>query len=131
MRILVCGGRDYSYYDNYITMCEVMDEICEEYDLFYDDGTYQMPDANKLTIIHGGARGADNLIDRWAVARGLPMEVYPAEWHKYGNKAGFVRNMQMLSEGKPDLVVAFPGGRGTAHMVTIAEKHGVPVHVVN
>lgn len=36
----------------------------------------------------------------------------------------------MLQEGKPDLVVAFPGGRGTAHMTRIAQEAGVPVVVV-
>jgi hypothetical protein len=33
----------------------------------------------------------------------------------------------MLMEGKPDLVVGFPGGRGTAHMCRIAGEAGVEV----
>ena len=36
----------------------------------------------------------------------------------------------MLDEGKPDLVVAFPGGRGTADMIRKAEGAGVPVVTV-
>jgi predicted Rossmann-fold nucleotide-binding protein len=38
-----------------------------------------------------------------------------------------VRNRQMLTEGRPDLVVAFPGGKGTANMVALARKAGVEI----
>jgi len=51
----------------------------------------------------------------------------PAEWDKFGRRAGPLRNEQMLREGKPDVVVAFPGGRGTAHMVRIAKEAGIDV----
>ena len=40
-------------------------------------------------------------------------------------------NQRMLDEGKPDLVVAFPGAGGTKDMVRRAVKAGVPVHEVN
>ena len=50
-----------------------------------------------------------------------------AEWHRLGRKAGPIRNQRMLDEGKPDLVVAFPGGTGTAGMVALACKAGVRV----
>jgi len=33
----------------------------------------------------------------------------------------------MLDEGKPDLVVAFDGGRGTANMVKQAKAAGIQV----
>jgi hypothetical protein len=50
-----------------------------------------------------------------------------AEWEKFGKKAGFIRNEKMLALGKPDLVVAFPGGVGTAMMVRLARKQGIRV----
>ena len=34
---------------------------------------------------------------------------------------------QMIDEGKPDLVVAFKGGTGTADMVRRAKKHNIKV----
>jgi hypothetical protein len=37
----------------------------------------------------------------------------------------------MLDEGKPDLVVAFPGGGGTKDMVRRAVKAGLSIHEVN
>jgi len=63
----------------------------------------------------------------WAVERGVECLQYPADWEKLGRAAGPIRNEQMLREGKPDLVVAFPGARGTAHMVRIAREAGVRV----
>lgn len=79
-----------------------------------------------LTIIHGKAEGADDLADQWAVVNWVPIEEHPADWDKHGKAAGPIRNQEMLATGI-DYVIAFPGGRGTAHMKKIAEKAGVPV----
>jgi len=50
-----------------------------------------------------------------------------ANWAELGRKAGPIRNQQMLDEGKPNLVVAFPGGRGTADIVRRARAAGIEV----
>lgn len=123
MRVLVCGGRDFT---DWLYFREVMERIadsqfprteCDEY------GNYLYA----VTVIHGDARGADSLADQWAVLNWTGIERYPADWKKYGKAAGPIRNQQMLDKGKPDLVVAFPGGAGTANMVHLAEKAGVRV----
>jgi hypothetical protein len=57
----------------------------------------------------------------------IPCSVYMADWDGLGRKAGPIRNQRMLDEGKPDLVIAFPGGRGTADMVRRAREAGVEV----
>jgi len=67
------------------------------------------------------------LAQEWAEARGVPCEVYLANWAELGRKAGPIRNQQMLDEGRPTLVVAFPGGRGTADMIRRARSAGVEV----
>lgn len=77
--------------------------------------------------IQGGANGADYLFWQWTDARGVPCGSYNADWKAHGKAAGFIRNQQMLDEGKPNLVVAFPGGPGTAHMVARARAAGVRV----
>jgi hypothetical protein len=106
MRILVCGGRDYSN----------------------REAVYSFLDALNVTLlIHGAAPGADTLADDWAASRNIPCEAYPANWDKYGKAAGSIRNQQMLDEGRPDVVVAFPGGRGPADMMARATLAGVPV----
>lgn len=112
IRLLVCGGRDYH---NETELFGVLDRIVDRVDV----------------LIHGAARGADSVAHRWAEARGIPIESYPANWNKHGRAAGPIRNTQMLEEGRPDLVVAFCGGRGTQNMISQSKERGVPVEVVS
>jgi hypothetical protein len=76
-------------------------------------------------VIAGGASGADTLAEEWAKAQAIPCNVYHADWAKHVRAAGPMRNQQMLDEGRPTLVVAFPGGRGTADMVRRAREAGI------
>lgn len=110
MRVLVCGGRDYADFQR---LSDVL------YGLLRDRVI--------TTIISGHARGADQLAEAWAREASVDCVVFPANWDKFGRSAGAIRNRQMLTEGKPDLVVAFPGGAGTANMVKQATKAGVGV----
>lgn len=122
-RILVCGGRDY---DDYRHVARTLDSICAEREWIMEPDEFGnwLP---QVVIIHGGARGADCLADQWAVVNWQESVEFPADWKRHGKMAGPIRNLQMLEEGKPDLVVAFPGGRGTAHMVKAAEERGIEV----
>lgn len=118
MRILVCGGRDFL---DYLTLSKTLDDIVYKHNI---------PD---ITIIQGGAIGADYLAKVYAYCfgwGGLHCVEYKADWKKLGRSAGPVRNQQMLDEGKPDLVVAFKGGVGTADMVRRAKKAGVEVREI-
>lgn len=112
MRILVCGGRDYT---DWFRFNRKMIGIIYPYGL------------EDTVIISGGAKGADTFAATWGERFGLKVEEYPANWEEYGKAAGAIRNQQMLDEGKPDLVVAFSGGKGTADMIRRAEKAGVEV----
>jgi hypothetical protein len=106
MRVLVCGGRDFA------------------------DGELLSETLNRIgvtVLIHGAARGADSMAASWAAARQISAESYPADWHRHGKAAGPIRNKQMLDEGKPDLVVAFAGGRGTANMIRQARAARIRV----
>jgi hypothetical protein len=110
MRVLVCGGR---YYDDWTFIVKVLDSVHARQPV--------------TLVIEGGATGADSLARRWAIARGIEVATYRANWDRYEHRAVPIRNSQMLLKGRPDLVVAFKGGRGTAHMVTIAAAALVPV----
>lgn len=112
-RVLVCGGRDYEGKDAVWTALEDLDA---EYDIL---------------IIHGGARGADALAGRYADTFGRPCMVFPAAWFANGKSAGPMRNAWMLKYGQPDLVLAFPGGRGTENCVKQAEAAGVEVRRIS
>jgi hypothetical protein len=78
-------------------------------------------------LIEGDARGADRIAGEWADLRDIEHIKFTADWKKFGRPAGPIRNEQMLREGKPDLVIALPGSRGTAHMVRIAREASVRV----
>lgn len=79
-----------------------------------------------FTLISGGATGADTLGINWAKERGADYEVFPADWKKHGKAAGPIRNIQMIDSGI-DVLIAFRGGRGTAHMMESCEKRGIKV----
>lgn len=108
INILVCGGRDF---DDAAFLSYVMLR------------TFNTGD----TLIEGGAKGADLLAKRWARLNNIEVKTFEADWDTYGKRAGFIRNTKMLVEGKPDLVVAFQGGRGTDMMVGLAKNAGVEV----
>jgi hypothetical protein len=50
-----------------------------------------------------------------------------ADWKRFGRAAGPMRNERMLKEGRPDLVIAFPGRTGTAGMKALAREAGVMI----
>jgi hypothetical protein len=78
-----------------------------------------------LTIVQGGANGADKAAEQWGVRHAGGVRTYPADWDKHGKSAGSIRNQLMLFDTQPHIVLAFPGGAGTADMVRKAERAGV------
>lgn len=111
MRVIVCGGRDYNDRDHIWNTLTVLDA--------------ERPIS---CVIHGCATGADTEGMIWAQTMpGCFQAPFKADWRRNGKAAGPIRNQRMLDEGKPDLVLAFPGGRGTADMVEKAKKAGVEV----
>jgi predicted Rossmann-fold nucleotide-binding protein len=126
VRVLVCGGRDYR---NWLHMYAVLASQHERHRF--------------TAIIEGGASGADAGARTFGEQEGIPVETFPADWSdlshpgaiirtrrdgaRYDATAGHRRNQRMLEEGRPNLVIAFPGGRGTADMVRRSRKAGVEV----
>jgi len=131
VRILVCGSRDWGDEEAIFTVLN---------GYLRDD----MP----MTVINGGARGADAIATRWALLNQyvwsesnpseklVELRVYPAQWDQHGKTAGPRRNQLMLEGGKPDVCWAFTTkpleeSRGTADMVRRARAAGVPTYVVS
>jgi hypothetical protein len=81
-------------------------------------------------LIAGGARGADIMAENYAEMLKIPRRIYYPDWNTYGRAAGPIRNRRMLIDGKPDLVIAFPGGKGTLNMVKQASKANVKVEKI-
>jgi hypothetical protein len=112
MRIIVCGGRDYVDADKVASVL----------------GAVEAENEKPPTLVHGGSRGADDLADRYARVHGWLIETHAANWPE-GRRAGPLRNQRMVDTGA-DLLIAFPGGRGTEDCAKRAEKAGIPVRHV-
>jgi SLOG family YspA-like protein len=110
MIVLACGGRDF---DDAVTVGAWLSGLHKQRGI--------------TLIVEGGADGADKLARRFAEFAGIPCRTYRADWQKHGRAAGPIRNQEMLDKEKPDAVVSFPGGRGTADMVRRARDAGIEV----
>ena len=110
MRVIIAGGRDF---DNWLLLCNVLDGY-----------------GNITQIVSGAARGADQMGERYAQGRSLPVARFPANWDLYGKRAGFLRNVEMANNA--DALVAFWDGssRGTKHMIDTGRKCRLLVSVV-
>jgi len=116
MRVLCCGDRNWT--DVY-TVLETLYEYIQV--------------KGPVTIIHGGASGADFICGNVAKELGFRVEEYPADWNRYGKSAGPKRNQKML-RAKPDHVIAFHDSietsKGTGHMISITKRAEVSFEVV-
>jgi len=116
VRVLVCGSRDWT---SASTIRGRLKKLPKD-----------------VTIIEGGARGADSVAREVARNLGLDVITVWANWEKYGKKAGPIRNGRMLDMLDPneDMVIAFHPdlsfSRGTVDTVTRAEKRGIKVEVI-
>lgn len=114
MRLLVCGGRHFGdTLEERECIRATLDDIANQYIIDM--------------VVTGDATGTDRVALVWAKFRELPFRKFVADWHSRGPAAGPLRNQRMLDVGKPSLVIAFPGGRGTADMVRRARAAGVRV----
>jgi hypothetical protein len=111
MIVLVCGGRDYA---DAAKMKTVLDQLFDDFP--------------KACILQGGARGADRLAKEYCARRGFPCLTMDAPWGVYFNSAGSIRNKWMLQYCNVAMVLHFPGGRGTAHMVNEAQIWKIPTY---
>ena len=114
-RILVTGSRHWT------------DRSAISYALL-DALTYLRTDT--AVVVHGAAQGADTEADLAARALGLEVERHPAQWDRYGRKAGPQRNIAMVAAGA-DLCLAFPldGSVGTWHCLRTAVACGIQVRI--
>ena len=121
MRVLVTGGREYN------NMRRVFDALDKVHDSVGVTEVVHGACCDKM----GNLKGADGLSEKWAISRQLPYRGFPARWKKFGPSAGPKRNQQMINEIRPDIVLAFPGGKGTKGCADYAESKGIKVVRVN
>lgn len=111
MRVAVVGSRTF---EDYAKCKATLDELNKK----------------DLTIISGGAKGADTLAYRYAKEYRLPIVVHKPDWDKWKKSAGYRRNVDIVNDC--DMVIAFWDGnsKGTKHTIDIAREKGKEVKVV-
>jgi len=85
---------------------------------------------SEITLVHGGATGADSLAADWAYVLGWEIEPYPLgkkDWHEQGKKAGPLRNKRMVDSGI-DACLAFilNNSRGGSQCLGLVKAKGIP-----
>jgi hypothetical protein len=80
-------------------------------------------------VLCGMAPGADTIGYMWAKDNNIPVEEYPAAWHKYGRQAGFIRNVDMAKNADALLALWNGYSKGTGHMIDIARKLNLKSYV--
>jgi hypothetical protein len=116
-KVVIAGSRGFS---NYKLLYEKCNELLRE-----------KSKTHNIVIVSGHAKGADLLGERYSKDKGYDLEIFPANWKKFGKSAGFRRNEQMAEVA--DGLIAFWDGKshGTEHMIKIAEENGINTRIIN
>jgi len=110
VKAIICGGRKFvPAKDDWFWLRDTCEEL------------------GVIEVVSGCAPGADKVGERYADLVGLPIKRFPADWKRYRNAAGPIRNQQMAEYA--DACIALPGGIGTQDMLSKAVRHGLMVRV--
>lgn len=115
---LIVGSRGYTDYASFKSKCDAL-----------------LAGKTDIEIVSGGASGTDAMAGRYAHEHGYSLQVFPAEWSRYGKRAGYVRNREMHSyifTHADRGVIAFWGGasKGTGHSFALAKEFDNPLRVI-
>lgn len=80
-------------------------------------------------VVSGTAKGADEFGELWAMHNQIEVHRFPADWKKFGRRAGPMRN-KVMSENAEGLIAVWNGqSRGTHSMINLANKRGLRISV--
>lgn len=110
MKVIIAGTRTFEDYQK-------LRKECDE----------ALINKKAIEIVSGRAPGADQLGERYAKERGYPVKPFPADWSKYGKRAGFLRNKQMAEYAEMLLAFWDSKSHGTQNMIELAMFHKLEV----
>ena len=110
MKVGIVGSRGFTDYQM----------VCDEMSLI----------DNVDVIVSGGARGADSLGEKWAKENNKETLIFKPDWNKFGKRAGFIRNEDIIKNS--DYVIAFWDGmsKGTKSSIDLCKKFGIKLKIV-
>lgn len=118
-KVIIAGSREF---DNYDMLKEKCDKILSR----------KVNEGEEIVIVSGTARGADTLGEKYAEERGYKIERYPANWDKYGKKAGYLRNKKMAEVSNACIVFlsSKAENKGSKMMISIATEEKLLIRVI-
>lgn len=78
-------------------------------------------------LVHGGCRGVDIMADTWAKTKKIKRKEFPADWKKYGNHAGPIRNGKMAMYADKLILIWNGISRGSADMKRQAQLRNLEI----
>lgn len=117
MKLIIAGGRDFVDYS----------KLDLEVKIFMLDNKI---DLKNFSIISGHARGADQLGERFAHKYKIPLEIYPADWNRYGNRAGPLRNEEMAKVATHCICFWDGKSSGTKNMIGNCKKYNLIYKII-
>ena len=120
-KIIIAGSRDFLNYQLLKTECDKFIQKCR---------SEMNGSLHHIGIISGNARGADKLGERYAKEHNYKCYIMPADWNKYGMRAGYLRNADMANQGHA--LIAFWDGKskGTNNMIQEAKKANLNIKII-
>ncbi len=117
--LAIIGARTFN---DYALLCKEIETQCITWGFLITD---------IKMIISGHCKGADMLGEKFAKQHSIQTFILKPDWKKFGKRAGFVRNHDIIAHATH--VIAFPSinGSGTQHSITLAQQQNKDLHVVN
>ena len=115
-RVIIAGTRTFNNY-------RLLEKTIDEFVIGFNHGF-------EITVVSGGANGADKLGEQYARDRNYLINRFEASWNVYGKSAGPIRNEKMAISA--DVLIAFWDGksRGTKNMIELAKKYNLLMQVI-
>lgn len=115
---LIVGSRGYTDYASFRAKCDAL-----------------LAGKTDIEIVSGGASGTDAMAERYARELGYSLQIFSAEWSRYGKRAGYVRNREMhsyISTHAERGVIAFwdEQSKGTAHSFALTKEFDNPLRII-
>lgn len=110
MKLGIIGSRSFSDYEL----------LCKEVSKFEDIEL----------IISGGASGADLLGERYAREHKIPTKIFYPDWKKFGQRAGFLRNSDIVRNSEHTIAFWDQASAGTRDSINKAKELGIPITII-